>query len=77
MSKEKRVYLAAIRRRMQSVYAYETREKRNHAFETFWYGWTHKKVRATGVHPASYRQRWIRGYIKPHEAKDFWDYITE
>ena len=77
MKKENRVYLAAIRRDMQARLNFPTREERNKAFETLWYGWVKKNIRKHGGYDSVYRLKWIRAYISTNEAASFWDYICE
>lgn len=77
MKKENRVYLAAIRRRMQAKYRYENRKKRNQAFAIVWYGWVHRCCRLHHKIPQTFRNKWIRGYVDKADAQDFWQYITE
>ena len=74
MKIKNRVYLAAIRRDMQARFHFENR---NEAFETFWYGWTHQRMRRTGCDPSLYIYMWKRGWIKKKFAEDFWHYICE
>ena len=74
MKEENRVYLAAIRRRMQARYNFENR---NAAFANFWYGWMLKCCRLHHKVPQTFRNKWVRGYISKTDANDFWQYITE
>ena len=74
MKVKNRVYLAAIRRRMQAIYHYENR---NEAFATFWYGWAHRRMRRTKCHSAFFSQMWKRGWIRKNFAEDLWFYICE
>ena len=73
MKKENRVYLAAIRRRMQRRYGYINR---NEAFAAFWYGWTHQCLRRKTGTPRTFLNWWKKGYIHVDRALDFWAYIT-
>lgn len=77
MRKKNRIYLAAIRRELQAQYQYESREKRNWAFETFWFGWMQKRLRMTKCAPQTYYKKWKQGWLNQDLAKDFWGYITE
>jgi hypothetical protein len=74
MREENRIYLAAIRRRMQARYHFENR---NRAFANLWHGWVHQCVRRSRKMPQTYRNKWIRGYINQSDAEDFWRYITQ
>ena len=74
MKKENRVYLAAIRRRMQAKYHFENR---NREFATFWHCWMLKCCRLHHKVPQTFRNKWVRGYISKTDANDFWQYITE
>ncbi len=75
--KEKHVYLAAIRRDLQARYQYKSREKRNWAFRTFWFGWMQKRMRQTHCAPQTYYKKWKQGWLNEALAEDFWDYITQ
>lgn len=77
MKEENRVYLAAIRRRMQAKFNFITRQKRNQAFANLWYGWVHRCLRRSGGYTSAYLVKWKRGYIHREEAADFWQYIDE
>ena len=74
MKKDKRVYLAAIRRELQAQYQYESREKRNHAFEVLFHGWRQKGIRH-GHNSQFYTCAWKRGWIAEKDAADLREYI--
>ena len=74
MKMQNRVYLAAIRRAMQARFQFENRNK---AFETFWYGWAHQRMRKYGSCYQTFQNRWKRGFLSKHEAADFWKYIIQ
>jgi len=74
MKEENRVYLAAIRRDMQSRFQFENR---NYAFLTLWYGWVHQRMRLYKIAHNTFANKWKRGYINKREAKDFWNYIIQ
>ena len=77
MKLENRVYLAAIRRNMQARLQFPTREERNKAFATLWYGWLKKCLRQYGGYDSVFLNKWKRGYINTTEAASFWSYICE
>ena len=77
MKKEKHIYLAAIRRKMQERYRFINREKRNWAFATLWFGWMRQRMRRTNCAPQTFYHKWKVGWINQYEAQDFWDYITQ
>ena len=74
MRKNKRVYLAAIRRELQARYQYASREKRNHAFEVLYHGWRQKGIRR-GRDYELYRIAWKRGWLAQKDAEDLREYI--
>ena len=74
MSKNKGVFLAAIRRDMQARFHFENR---NEAFAILWYGWNRKRERLFGQAYNTKDYRWKRGYISENLANEFWDYICE
>ena len=74
MNKEKRVYLAAIRRELQAQYRYESREKRNWAFEILFHGWRQEGIRHGRKSPF-FTVVWKRGWITQKDAGDLRKYI--
>lgn len=74
MNKDKRVYLAEIRRELQARYQYASREKRNHAFEVLYHGWRQRGIRRGRNH-----QHFVdvikRGWVSKLEAEDLREYI--
>ena len=68
------MYLAAIRRELQARYQYDSREKRNHAFEVLYYGWRQKGIRH-GRNYEFYSVAWKRGWLAPKDAADLREYI--
>ena len=74
MRKDKIVCLAAIRRELQERYQYESREKRNHAFEVLYYGWRRRWSRR-GRNSTIFTLAWQRGWISKKDAADFREYI--
>ena len=74
MKQNNRVYLAAIRRRMQALYQFPDR---NWAFATLWFGWMRQRMRRTKCAPQTYYKKWKQGWLSKALAQDFWDYITQ
>ena len=74
MNGNKRVYLAAIRRDLMNQYHYESRKKRNQAFEILYHGWRRKCVRH-GQNTQFFTVSWQRGWIGKRFAKDLREYI--
>ena len=74
MRKTKRIYLAAIRRALQETYLYESRKKRNYAFEVLYHGWRQKGIRH-GRNAQVFTIAWKRGWLGPTDADDFRKYI--
>lgn len=74
MREEKRVYLAAIRREMQNRYQYESREKRNHAFEVLYHGWRQQEKRR-GRFSQFFTTIWRRGWVNENDAIKLRNYI--
>ena len=74
MREEKRVYLAAIRREMQNRYQYESREKRNHAFEVLYHGWRQQEKRQGRSIPYL-TDIWKRGWVSERDANKIRNYI--
>ena len=74
MNKEKHIYLAAIRRELQTQYQYESREKRNWAFKILFLGWRQKGIRHGRKGPY-FTFVWHRGWIAPKDARDLRKYI--
>ncbi len=72
--KEKRVYLAAIRRDLQAQYQYESREKRNWAFEVLYHGWRQKCIRNGRQNPF-FSVIWKRGWVAKRDARSLRKYI--
>ena len=72
--KEKHIYLAAIRRDLQAQYHYESREKRNKAFEILFSGWRQKGIRH-GRQATYFSVMWKRGWITQKDAIDLRKYI--
>ena len=74
MRKENRIYLAAIRRELQARYQYESREKRNWAFEVLYHGWRQQGIRH-GRNHTFYVLAWKRGWLSQKDADSFRKYI--
>ena len=74
MKKEKHIYLAAIRRELQAQYRYESREKRNHAFEVLYYGWRRRWSRR-GRNSTFFTLAWQRAWLNKIDADDLREYI--
>jgi len=74
MKKENIVCLAAIRRELQAQYQYESREKRNWAFQTLFLGWRQKGIRH-GRNGAIFSIMWKRGWVAQNDARDLREYI--
>ncbi len=71
---KEKVYLAALRRKMQVRYGFKNR---NDAFANLWYGWMHQCMRRYKIRHNTFANKWKRGYINQREAKDFWKYIIQ
>ena len=74
MRKENRIYLAAIRRELQAQYKYESREKRNSAFEVLFHGWRQKGIRHGRLGPY-FSVMWKRGWVTQKDARSLRKYI--
>ena len=74
MKKKNIVCLAAIRRQLQERFRYESREKRNSAFEILYHGWRQQGIRH-GRNYQFYVVAWKRGWLAYKDADDFRKYI--
>ena len=74
MKEENIVCLAAIRREMQERFRFESRQKRNQAFETLYFGWR-QQSRRRGRNTQFFTYAWQRGWLSKKDAEDFRIYI--